>query len=179
MIQQNIIVSSIQTDDKDTFAEIYRLFFKKIYRFVYFSVRNKDLAEDIAQETFLKAWKAFTTFSPKKGTVQSFLYTIARNLVIDWQRKKKPVSIDLFYETIQDGKNIEEDFARKQNQEVIHYVMGSLSDLEKHIVIMRYFEEMTFFQIAQVIGEKEGAIRVKLHRTLKKMKQYIENKNLV
>lgn len=171
------LIKRAQEGDKDAFGEIYKLFFEKIYRFIYFSVHNSYLAEDLTQETFLRAWKHFGSFKSSKGTIQAFIYAIARNLVIDWQRKKKPVSLTLLYDDeIKSNEDIEENFLRKQNQEMVWSVLSKLDQLDRHIVILRYFEELSFSQIAQITGEKEGSARVRLHRILKKLKQYLENK---
>lgn len=170
------LIQRVQKGDKDAFGQIYKLFHKKIYRFIYFSLRNHELAEDLTQEAFLRLWKSFSSFSSSKGTVQALVYKIARNLVIDWQRKKKSVSLELFYDSLQDSKDFEEDIRKRENVMIIQHVLSKLNSLEKDIIILRYFEELPFSKIAEITSKKEGAIRVRLHRVLKKMKYYLEDR---
>lgn len=169
------LIERAQLGNKDAFGRIYELFFSKIYRFIYFSLGDKELSEDLAQNTFLRCWRSLQSFSDTKGSFQAFLFTIARNILIDWYRKKKEVSL----EKVEDPaslENIESEAVKKEEKEIVWNALLRLKEFEKQVVILRYFEELSFADIAKIVGKKETAVRVKLHRTLKKMKHYLEKK---
>jgi len=169
------LIRRSQEGDKDAFGEIYNLFLKRIFRFVYFSVRDRELAADLTQTTFLKAWQSIKKFSLQRGSFQAFLFTIARNLVIDHGRKKKEVSL----ETIADFpsfENPEEDMERLSEKRRVLQALSKLDRQDREIVVFRYFEELSFSEIARVTGKREGAVRVKVHRVLKKLKEHLEQK---
>lgn len=167
------LIELAKEGDKDAFGKIYQTFLGKIYRFIYFSVRDKSLAEDLTQNTFIKAWKALPSFTEKKASFQTFLFTIARNTVIDYTRKKKNVSLELI-ENIESHENIEELTFQKEEKEMVTRALSKLDYFEKHIVILRFFEEMSFAEIGEIVDKKEGAVRVHIHRILKKLKEIIE-----
>ncbi len=170
----NILVKRVQEGDKDAFGEIYKIFFPKIYRFIFFSVRDKDLAEDIAQSTFLRAWRARGSLSTARGSVQAYLFAIARNLTIDWQRRRKEMSIELISEP-QDPKDFEEEIQRDEVKKTVWDAIHTLDDQEKHLVILRYFEELSYRDVARIVKKNEAAVRVRIHRILKMLKKKIKN----
>lgn len=161
--------------DKDAFSELYRMYVQKIYRFIYFLLRDHDTAEDLTQETFLRAYRSLSSFSTTqgKGTFQAFLFAIARNLVTDLRRKKPTVSLeDVEEPAVFD--TIEEELIHEEAKERIGKILRRLSPFEQHIVVLRFFEELPYAQIAKVVGTNEGAVRVRLHRVLKQLKIYLE-----
>ncbi len=169
------LVISAKSGNKDAFGELYKIYLNKIYRFVYFLVYNEPLAEDITQNTFFKAWNSIQRFSVDKGTFQSFLYTIARNTVIDYQRKKKDTILDPVSELyIESHENIENDFIRKEEGKRVRDALKFLPEFDRELIVLRYFEEMSYHDIAQVFKKNEGALRVKIHRALRLIKKVYE-----
>ena len=170
------LVQRAQKGDKEAYGEIYKLYQKKIYRFSYYMIQNKELAEDITQNTFIKAWRALPFFSlNKNGTIQAYLFKIARNLTIDYQRKRKEVSLEVIEDIMPSDENLEEIVARQEEQEIVARSLKTLDEEERQIVVLRYFEDMSYEEISKVVGKNEGAIRVRLHRTLKKLKEEIKD----
>src|SRR4030088_1611401 len=90
------LIHKAQTGDHKAYGEIYKLFYKRIYRYCHINVYDEAIAADICQETFVKAWRSLPSFSLKNGgSLQAYLFRIARNLIIDLSRKKQEVSIEL------------------------------------------------------------------------------------
>lgn len=170
------LVAKAKQGNKDAFGDLYRMYVRKIYRFVYFLLQNHYTAEDITQETFLRAWRALPNFSTKQeGTFQAFLFAIARNLVTDFRRKKPTV---LLSDSNDPGvfDDIEEKLFHLQRGERVREILQRLAPFEQHIIALRFFEELSFAEIARVVGTTEGAVRVRLHRVLKILKTYLEGK---
>lgn len=173
MENSNELVQKVQKGDKDAFGQIYKIYFQKIYRYCRINLKNQETAEDIAQETFLKAWRSISTFSAYSGgSFQAFLFRIARNLMIDLSRKKTYLSLDNALE-IAWVDNIEEQLDRKTDIEMVQKALSKLEDEDKQLVVLRFFEEMPHTDIAQIIDSNDGAVRVRLHRILKKLKEII------
>lgn len=173
------LITEARRGNKDAFGEIYNLFLDKIYRYVYFSVKNREIAEDVTQETFFKCWKALPTFSEKKGTLSSFLFAIARNLIIDLSRKKRAVSLELVkdYQLI-DAKKVDEDIIQEEENTLLAEALSKLEEKEKHMVVLRFFEELSFAEIGKIMGKREVTVRVALHRIIKSVKaEIIRNEN--
>lgn len=169
-----LLVKKAQGGDKNAFGEIYKIYVRKIYRFIYYLVYDRELAEDLTQIVFLKAWKSLPSFLPEKGTFQAYLYAIARNLVIDYQRRKKELSLDNVDEPASDS-DPDGEIVQAERKNAVNKLLATLDDDDKQLVVWRYFEELSFAEIAQIVGEKEGAIRVRLHRIIKKLKERFKN----
>lgn len=169
------LVLRAKRGDKEAFGQIYKAYLKKIYRFICYLTYDQDLSEDLAQNTFLKAWQSLGAFDLGKGTIQAFLFTIARNLVIDWSRKKKEaIWEDEVMERIESKEDIEEDLVKKEESVRVHQALEVLDEFDKQVVILRYFEELSFEEISKILQKEAGAIRVRLHRALKKLKERLE-----
>ena len=170
----NELVRKAREGDRDAFSKLYQLFYRKIYRYIHFQIRDEEIAKDFCQDTFVKAWKRIDTFSiNSSGTFQAFLFAIARNLVIDYSRKKKEVSIEQ-YESIPEQEHLYEDLTSKEDAERLRKALDRLNEEERQIIILKYFEEMPGEEIAGVLSMKEGAVRVRLHRIMEKLKIYYE-----
>lgn len=166
------LIKKAQNGDKDAYAEIYTLFYKRIFRYCKFNFA-KDPA-DICQETFFRAYKSINQFSEKRGgSFQAYLFRIARNLIIDEKRKKPTVPLES-YQGFESDENLTEEVDKREEKKRLHAVLATLSEKERQIIILRYFEEMTTTEAAKVLGMREGALRVRSHRILQKLKERLE-----
>ena len=169
----NLVIQKAQKGDKDAYGQIYNIFYRRIYRYCKFNAKSAQIAQDICQETFLKAWKALPSFRERGGSLQAYLFKIARNLIIDFSRKKKEESLNNYQQIEADGKSLEDEIDKSASLNKIRNALAGLKEDERQIIILRYFEDMTQLEVAKVIGIKEGNLRVKTHRILKKLKEII------
>lgn len=171
----NNLILRAQRGDKDAYGELYNIFYRRIYRYCFVNVKDVEQSQDICQETFIKAWRSLPSFTLSKGgSFQAYLFRIARNMIIDLSRKRKDVSIEEIAE-IESKDNLEKELDKESDLKMIHNALDKLEDTDKQILVLRFFEEMTFEEIAGVTGLNEGALRVRVHRILKKLKAIIES----
>lgn len=173
------LVRLAKEGNKDAFGEIYQLYLERVYRFVLYLVYDEPLAQDLTQETFVRAWKYLPKFRlGDGGTMQSFLYTIARNLVIDHQRKHTELSLDNEAGSlISSNEDLEKSYLNEETEREVENALKNLSDFDRQIVILRFFEDLPFKDVAKILNKKEGALRVRLHRSLEVLKEYLKTKN--
>lgn len=162
------LLKKAQDDDKDAYGKIYSLFYERIYKYCRFNCNNQETAIDICQDTFLKAWKALPSFTTKKGTFQAFLYKIAKNLIIDNSRKKKEESINN-YEHLETKEDFASDIDKNTSINKLKKAIEKLNQKDKQIIVLHYFEELPGVDIAKIVGIREGALRVRTHRIIKKL----------
>lgn len=169
------LVQKAQKGDRDAFSEIYKLYFAKIFKYCKFNTNDEFEAQDICQETFVKAWKNIKDFDSDRPdwSIQAFLFTIARNLIIDRSRRKKELHIEEYLE-LETNEDFYENVDRENNVSLVRQALSKLEEMERQIIILRYFEEMDTKQIANILEIKDGALRVRLHRTMDKLKQITE-----
>ncbi|OON94512.1 MAG: hypothetical protein ATN31_03265 [Candidatus Epulonipiscioides saccharophilum] len=140
--------------------------YDKIYTFCYFRVKNREFAEDITQETFLKYLS--TSNYLEKGKKLAFLYTIASNCCSDYFRKTKhTVNIDDLSELSEElGDNLVTTIA-------VRTAISKLSVEEQEIVLLRYTNELSINEIAMYLGISRFALYRRMGTIEKKLKQYL------
>lgn len=175
-MEEKDLIKKAQNGDREAFGKLYKTYFKKIYRYCSFNTKDDELAKDICQETFVKAWKKIKDFKMQENwSIQAFLFTIARNLIIDHSRKRKEFNIEKFEDNIESKEDLFASVDKKENVQKIKIALSNLEEIEKQIIILRYFEEMDTKEVAKIVGSKDGAIRVRIHRILEKLKIIMEN----
>jgi len=164
--------------DKDLFADVYDNYVVRIFRFLYLKTSSKEVAEDLTSEVFLKSWRYLRKNEKKEGfkldKIGSFLYKIARNILIDFYRaKRETVEINAeIREKLPDlSQDIISDLAVKQEVEELMAVLSEMRDEYKEAIILRYVEELSIPEVAEVMEKNEGATRVLLHRAVKSLEK--------
>jgi len=157
------------------FNKIYDKYIGKIYRFVFIKVNSKEIAEDLTSETFLRIWKNLERGN-KIEKPGAFLYKIARNLVTDYYREKaKPIIslADVEYEQVVDSSpisDIHEQSAKKSDFEIVKAAINTLGEDYQDVLNLRYVEDYSIEEIAEILDRPEGTVRVMLHRGLEELK---------
>lgn len=154
--------------NKTDFKRFYKKHVDAVYRFVFFRVgMNKEVAEDLTSEIFMKALRAFAAYDPKKSE-SAWIHTIARNhLKNHYRDQKKTEDLDDF-QIGYDGVKAEEEI------DEIRELKGQLAKLEKkdrRLLEMKYVQGYKYREIAEILKKSTGAVRVEAHRALKKLKQ--------
>lgn len=168
LMKEEALVKQAKAGDNLAFSELYDFYIKKIYDFVYYKTMNKESAEDIVSSVFLKAWRNLNKY--KGGNFSAWLYKIARNTVIDFYRKQKT------HKDIEDCWDLasDDDLVEKADTTLkidnIKSVMSQLKAEEREVIFMRFWLDMPFEEIAEKIGKKEGAVKMCLARSLKKIR---------
>jgi RNA polymerase sigma-70 factor (ECF subfamily) len=153
------------------FTNIYQTYFDDIYRFVYYKVYQTEDAEDLTSLVFQKVYMALDKFDSKKASLKTWIYTIARNTVIDFYRKNYETNnIDEFL-NLSSKEDLEEDAKNKIMLENIKSYLEKLNPEQREIVILRVWEDKPFQEIAEIMGKKEGAVKMSFKRSILKIKK--------
>ncbi|MBN1250443.1 MAG: sigma-70 family RNA polymerase sigma factor [Anaerolineae bacterium] len=161
--------------DREAFGELYERYLGEIYRYVYFRVSDEREAEDITAEAFLKTWEHLPRLARKNASIRSFrnwLYRVARNRVIDHYRKKKPVPLP-------DGLQTEGDLVREavEANSQVRRLTGAIRQLSsdyQHVIILRFINQFSHAECAEVMGRTEGQTRILQYRALKKLREIMD-----
>jgi len=168
------LVRRVQNGDLRAFDELYTRFLTPIYRYVYFRVKRKEDAEDIAQTVFLKAYQSLSRFEDKGVSPLAYFYSIARNAVIDHWRKKGEILFgdmgDGVFD-IPDSSGSERRILEKMwADEIVQEGMGVLTPLEAEALTLKFMHDMPNQEIASLLGKSEEAIRQLQSRGIRKMR---------
>jgi RNA polymerase sigma-70 factor (ECF subfamily) len=180
-IKDKILFLRLRKKDKEAFIKAYDLYFDDIYRFVYFKVSDKELAEDITSSVFLKSWDHIQNNSLKDfKTLKALFYKIARNLVIDHYRKTSQQR-DVSFETegadidiVDEKQNLAEriDLADKIN--LVQEKMLELKDEYREVITLRYINELSIAEIALILDKSQGNVRILTFRALRALREITE-----
>ncbi len=146
--------------------------YDKIYRYCYFKIYDKQLAQDITQETFLRFYKQNLNLDNSKEL--PYLYTIAKNLCVDNFRKKAVESIE----------NIEEEAAYDPSEEWINHftlraAMEKLPQEEQELLFLRYVNEISITSICAITNISRFAVYRRLSKALKWLKEELRKEGFV
>lgn len=139
--------------------------YNKIYRYCYYRVRNKDLAEDLTQETFLRF---IESNYQEKGKEMNYLYTIAKNLCINEINKSVPTMQN---DAIEDESVVDEDLVEKI---YIRNLLMKLPDDDREVLILRYMNGETVSDISKLLGISRFALYRKIKNAKKELKNMLE-----
>jgi len=170
--------------NKESFAALYDEHINSIYRFIYFKVNSKEEAEDLASETFLKAWNYLSKIdnSNKIHNFKAFLYQVANNLIIDFYRKRSLLPTSLNDGEWEDANIPDERLSGidkiKKDDDVaeLRKAFKKIPENYSSVIIWYYLEELEIAEIARILGKSEGTVRVTIHRALKALKKVLESK---
>ena len=168
-------IHACKKGELEHFEELYSAYVHDIYRFVYYRVRNKEVAEDVTSDIFFKALKGITHF--KEGqSFRAWIYTIARNALIDHYRKHKDIaSLDNEEspDVVDDAQGIEE---KQHNVLILQQVKESLKALteaQREIVTMRVWDELSYKEIAAITGKTEGNCKMIFSRAVGQLRDMV------
>lgn len=151
------------------FLEVYDSLAAALWRHAYFRVSDREIAQDLVSETFLKAWDKYR--EKPSSDLKPLLYRILHNLIIDHYRKRHPeVSLD---------EALEIPEARKQDyitgdKEYIAKLIKQLPEGYRQVLIMRYIDDLSIPQIAQLLSKSSANVYVIIHRGLKALRVIAE-----
>jgi len=170
----------LKNKDQVAFEELYNTNADDIYRFIYFKIGKKDEAGDLSSLVFLKTWEYIQKNKiDQNKTLRALIYKVARNVVIDYYREKRPDNISIDDEenkvdVIDDKNNILIDAEIKNDYDDLMSKVMELKNEYREILIMRFVNELSLDEIADVTGKKKINIRVILHRAITALKEMTE-----
>jgi RNA polymerase sigma-70 factor (ECF subfamily) len=168
------LLAKAKAGEDGAFGEIYNLYFKKIYQFIFYRVGHKEVAEDLAEEVFLKAFSKLSSIS-ENNAFAGWLYQIARNKVIDYYREKRQtVSLDEIENTLEYETNVIDVVNLEQQQKTLLKLIKELGAEQQIVLKLRFFEDLDTAEIAEMLHKNEGAIRVIQHRAIAKLQELIK-----
>jgi len=175
------LVESASSFDKEAFERVYQEYVALIFRFFFLRLRNQALAEDLCQAVFLKAWEKIHLLREREK-ILAWLFKIAHHLLVDYFRQKKEVSVaDFSYLEKEGSLSLEDDLDLRNLLKDVWEVLDSLSEEQRQVIILRFFEGLTLPEIEEIMGKSNTAIRSLQYRALINLKKALvfrnENKN--
>lgn len=172
--ERYLLFKAKHTGDAEAYGEIYDRYVERIYRFIFFKIGNKQDAEDISSDVFLKAWQYIKEGNEIKN-VNALLYSIARNSVIDYYRteaKKREYEErnPALLENIGDKSLVGKMEAIAGGEQMLK-ALEKLKDEYSEVIILKFFDDLSVGEISEIIGKSPNNTRVLVHRALESLKK--------
>lgn len=153
---------------------VYEEYFPKIYNFFFYRVMHKEVAEDLTSIVFLKVAEKFHTYNAEKGSVSTWLYTIAQNALNDYFRTRHiPVSLDDISGSLVLSVDFEEQstLIKDEARRALYDALSELDDRTRDIMSQKYFMGRQIREIAADKGMNESTVSTIHNRGLKKLRK--------
>jgi RNA polymerase sigma-70 factor (ECF subfamily) len=170
------LMARIRAGDTDAFAELYQRHASAVLTFLVRLTGDRRVGEDLLQETFVRVFRARESYEPS-GRFRAFLFTIARRLVTDWRRRRAAAAIDdpAALEALEAPDRAEHRAEARDLAERVEAALRRLPAALREIVLLSRYAGLTAEEIARVTGSTPGAVRVGLHRALRRLRELIES----
>lgn len=159
---------------RQAFGDVIRLYSEPLYRLIRRMVQTHDDTDDILQNTFLKAWQSIDAFRGQ-ARLSTWLHKIAINeslTFLEKERKNRNISIDseesALINTIESDTDIDGDQLKLQLRKAI----ATLPEKQRLVFNMRYYDEMKYEDMSEILGTSVGALKASYHIAVKKIEQY-------
>lgn len=165
-------------DIKQSFIQVYEKNADALFRYALYNLNNRELSKDMVAETFARIWN-YLVNGGKIDNMRAFLYRTLKNLIVDYFRSKKTLSLDrimeeeTFVEPVSDIISPEE----YSDGKVVMRILDQISPDYKEIIIMRYVQGLSFKEIAKINDENENTVAVRFHRAIKRLKEIFQTKD--
>ncbi len=165
-----------QTGDMEAFETLFRQYEKLVFRTAYLNSGSREVAEDVLQEVFVSVWKSRHTYNSNKGKLTTWLYRITANQCAKEKARKAPTAVSLEEKEI-DLPEIKQQFRpedvliNKMEYDRLLKAMDSLDTKHRSVMVLRYFNDLSYQEIAEALEIPLGTVRSRLNQSLRYLKE--------
>ncbi|MDT0559128.1 sigma-70 family RNA polymerase sigma factor [Ichthyenterobacterium sp. W332] len=169
------LIKKFQQKDSAAFETLYNMYSESMHGVIYNIVRNDDIAQEILQDVFVKAWQKSDTYSAKKGRFFTWILNIARNAAIDKARSKdfKQSKQNLDAQFFVDILNSNENLDRKTDAIGIKKFVGKLADTCKQLIELLYFKGYTQRETSETLEIPIGTVKTRNRNCILKLREML------
>ena len=180
--QNALVAEGLKRHDADLLDQLIVQYQHRLLRYLLYLTGNRELAEDIFQETWMRVLKRGDQFNGK-SRFDTWLFTIARNLVTDVRRKRTMSSLEAMREGGEDGRSFDvpadepspfDQYQTSENGQRVAEALLTLEPLHREVLVLRFHEELSLEEIAQVTRSPLSTVKSRLYRGLSALKPRME-----
>lgn len=160
---------------KGLFNSLYDAHADAIFRFCLFKIGDRETAKDLTQDVFVKVFKHLTSGGEIENE-KAFLYAVAKNIVIDFWRKKKSVNEGSLPEGFMNSVPALSNTEILAEYQIFLSLLDKLSPTDREVIILRYVEDVSSKDMAELLGERENTILVRISRATEKLRDLVKEK---
>ena len=157
---------------------VYKEYHDKVFAYIRSKVNNNEDAEDLCSEVFLKIQKKLAEYDDEKASVSTWVYTIARNAVIDFYRVSRQTEElpDELSEEIASDDGTDSTLLQRETLHELAEALQKLSDEERAVIVFRYYDGLSLTDIQKKTGLSYGQVKLRHNSALKAMQKFFSRK---
>jgi RNA polymerase sigma-70 factor (ECF subfamily) len=177
-LEDEILIDRATAGDREAFGELYERYISRVYRHVFYMVNDVDVAQDLTEQTFLRALEAIQRYEKRGIPLLAWLLRIARNLSLNNQRVQRNNSSIRKNSEDAVAASPESCCEAKLNGEEVRRAVGALEGDQRQVIVLRFMDGLSYADVARVLGKSVGAVRVAQYRALRALRRRLEDGNL-
>jgi len=176
---ENALIEQAQHGDRNAFGELVTRYYPGVVRVVYRLCGDTGLAEDMAQEAFLRGWINLTSFHPQ-SSLRNWLYRIAGNATLDVLRRKteEPLEEEAAQMYPDPAAGPESALIEKERVALLQHAMHSLPDAARSVLILREYGGLSYQEIASVLDVPVGTVMSRLNYARNRLRELLKGQLL-
>jgi len=173
------LIRRAKQGDPTAFAEIYDQHQPAIYRYIYYRLGDTATTEDLTSQVFVRMVEKIDTFTYRGQSILAWLYTIARNLIIDHRRRAGQVTmLPLDERLAANGNDVERATERALARRRLTAALAHLTQDQRQVILLKFIEDMNNEQVAHVLDKSVGAVKSLQHRALAALRRVLERNGI-
>jgi RNA polymerase sigma factor (sigma-70 family) len=176
-LSDETLLAGLGSGNPDAAAAFVRRFQSRVYGLALTMLRDPDLAEEVAQETFLRAWRNAAAYDPRRGRVAAWLLTITRNLAIDRTRTRPvtPTDPEVIASRLDiSGQDSLPDVAERDR---LRRAVAALPDDQRRALVLAVYAGQTAREISELDGTPLGTVKTRIRTAMLKLRDTLEARN--
>jgi RNA polymerase sigma-70 factor (ECF subfamily) len=177
LLNVHAILQRIAAGEREAFAEVVAHFQRPLFGFLGRMGMSQAQAEDIAQETFVRAWRELHHYQPQRAQFSTWLYTIARNLALNALQsasQRREVAATDLPEQPSEQAGLAQAMERTQQHARLQAALRRLPMPERSALALVYVHELALADVARIEGDSVAAIKTRLHRAKRRLRELLQ-----
>jgi len=182
-ISDEKLAEIVRTKDKEMYSELVKRYQNKIFSYINRLINNRDEAEDLTQDVFIKVYKNLYGFDIKRK-FSSWIYRIAHNESVNYLKKKSYFKIlsleqnEFFMNTLASSENIIENIIKNENAQKVKKLLEKLSFSHREVIVLRYFEERSYEEISDILRKPVNTVGTMINRAKGQLEKMLKEEEL-
>ena len=168
------ILALFLTNEQKAFSSLVMKYQERIYWHVRKMVINHEDANDITQNIFIKVWKGLSKFK-KESNLYTWIYRIATNETLNFIKANKNKMAQSLENIQIENRKDDSFFSGDEIEAKLHLALATLPEKQKLVFNMKYFDELKYTEIAEILGGSVGSLKASYHHAQKKVEAYLKN----
>ena len=172
------LIAQILQGDRQAYAQLVDRYQDSVFAFLWRMGLRRAVIEELAQESFVRAWRHLGDFEPTRAAFSTWLFAISRNLALNEIGRaghRLEVAADEDFDVATDDDSPPDALDRKRSRARVHAALGRLDPAQRSVLGLSYLSELSIAEVAAIEGISAGAVKVRLHRARQALRLELEN----